>query len=186
MSLLDNKSEYELMADAIVETFQEDTGTGGLTEAVPVKGPPVKVIEAELRDEEEPYQRGEIPAIAIIPTGKTEDPVPVQQERTFNMTAWIYIRGHDKAECKKHVQRIASRVETLIREQWDHDKLLKNVEATLEGQGGIGSLTTAIISTKLGMGKFDANAKGSEAMGKFLALGIIDFNVAYVADTVID
>lgn len=182
MSLLDNTSEYEIMTNAIVATFNADTGTDGLREAVPVEGEPVKLIEAELRGEDEPYKRGEIPAIAIVPTGKTQDPAPVQQQKTFALTAWVYIRGHDKKTCKLHLQRIASRVETLIEEQWNHDNLFQFVERSLKGSAEPGSLTTAIIDTKLGFGKFNEDAKGGITLGKWLALGIIDFTVSYVAD----
>jgi len=182
MSLLNTKSQYEILTDAIVATLLADTGAGGLREPVPDDGEPVKLIEAELRGEDEVYKRDEIPAIAIIPTGKTQDAAPVQQERIFAYTAWVYIRGHDKKTCKQHIQRIASRVEFLINEQWNADNLLGSVEKQLEGSSAPGSLTTAIINTKLGFGKFDKEAKGGDSLGKWLALGVIDFTVTYIAD----
>lgn len=182
MGLLDKKSQYEFMTDAVVTTLLADDGIDGLREVA--GGIPVKTIQAELRGEDEPFKRDETPAIAIVPGGKNQDEVPREQQRDFLLSAWVYIRTHDKKLAKKHMQRIVSRVEFVIDEQWDHDKLMSGVEKNLIGSGKPGSLTTAILSTKLMSGKLESDAKGDdpEDIPEFLLLGIIEFSVGYVAD----
>lgn len=131
MSLADG--DYITVQDKIVAAINADTGSGGLRET---GDPPVKLVEAELRSEPRVYRDHEVPAIAVVVTGKDETIDASGPVRRYGISFYIYCRGLDSESEIAQCQRIAHRMEELFREENATDRQLGDLPGSLSWSNG--------------------------------------------------
>ena len=131
MSLADG--DYIEVRDHIVTALNADTGSGGLREE---SDPPVKLIEAELRNEPRLYLDHEIPSIAVTILGKDERVTSGASVRLWRIGLFVYCRGLDSEAEIERAMRIAARVDKVLRAENGPDLQLDNLPASIEGALG--------------------------------------------------
>lgn len=141
MSLADGN--YITIQEHVVDALEADTGAGGLVES---PNPSVKTIEAELRDEPRAYRSAEVPAIAVSIVGMNESREAGATKRTYRLVFYIYTRGADSESEIETCQKIAHRLEALLREENAPDKQFGNLCADIPG--ALGSLTVTVSQTQ--------------------------------------
>jgi len=128
--------DYVKVRDHLAAALEADDGPGGLRDA---SGPPVKLIEAELRGEPRSYLDHEVPAIAVALLGKSERFESGSLIRTFRVGLFAYCRGLDSEAEIGRAMRIAARAEKVLRDENLPGRQLGNLPAHIEG--ALGALT---------------------------------------------
>jgi hypothetical protein len=131
MSLADG--DYIEVRDHIVTALNADTGSGGLREE---SDPPVKLIEAELRNEPRLYLDHEIPSIAVTILGKDERVTSGASVQLWRIGLFVYCRGLDSEAEIERAMRIAARVDKVLRAENGPDLQLGDLPASIEGALG--------------------------------------------------
>ena len=125
--------DYIEVRDHIVAALEADSGDGGLRDE---SDPPVKLIEAELRNEPRLYMDHEIPAIAVAILGKDERASSGASVRLWRVGLFAYCRGLDSEAEIERAMRIAARIDKVLRDENAPDRQLGNLPASIEGALG--------------------------------------------------
>jgi len=126
MSLPDG--DYISIQDHLAAAIEADTGPGGLREET---DPAVKTVEAQLRKEPRAYRDHEVPAIAVVVMGKEERREAGASVRNYRLAMYVYCRGLDVQAEIALCQRISSRLEDLLREENQPDRMLGDLPGAL-------------------------------------------------------
>ncbi len=151
--------DYIKVRNHLVAALDADDGGGGLRDA---SGPPVKLIEAELRGEPRDYLDHEVPAIAVTVLGKNERYASGALIRTFRAGIVAYCRGLDSETEIERAMRIAARAEKVLREENAPDKQLGNLPAYIDG--AVGALTVLTRSAEFTWGTQSRRGPSSYAV----------------------
>ncbi len=136
--------DYLELANKIVATLLDDTGSGGLREG---EDPPVKTIEACLPDENRYYGKHELPLIAVQVTGKREahEPNMRMTAKVFDVEFIVLARGGDRQKEDQQCKKIAHRLEVVFRQQDQYGQPFQGLADLIENSEGV--LLTAVRST---------------------------------------
>jgi hypothetical protein len=158
--------DYIKAEEYIVNTLKADTGSGGLVEA---GDPPVKLIEAEIRDEVEAYAKQEFPVIAVTIVSKSEGPDPTEEVMAKNFEVHFLIftsqatREGADSECKK----VAARLEKVVRDQTGTSKHFLGLPAEIDGNDN--TLLSGITDTNFYTGQSEGRK-----VPKWFCLGLVE------------
>jgi len=163
MALADG--DYLQVREKVLATLQADTGAGGLREG---DEPPVKTLEARLRDEPGFYGRHEVPALVVTVAGKSESASPNLRnpQKTFELSFRIICLGGDRGVELETCQKIAHRLEQLCREQTQTDQQFQGLPQAIDQAEGalICSLTRTV---------FSAASRPEKSTGRYAVEGIV-------------
>ena len=161
--------DYLQVRGKVIATLLADTGPGGLCEA---GDPPVKTIEARLRDEPGFYGRHEVPALVVTITGKREGLAPNFRNpvKVFELSFRIVCVGGDRTRELFRCQQIAHRLEELCREQTQTDRQFQDLPQVMDQTEG--ALICSLTRTS-----FSATARPEKSSGAYTAEGIVEAEV---------
>jgi len=167
MALLDG--DYLQVKDKVLATLLADTDPGGLREE---GDPPVKTLEARLRDEPGFYGRHEVPAVVVTVSGKREGASPNLRnpQKTFELRFRIICLGGDRNLELETCQKIAHRLEQLCREQTRTDQQFQGLPLAIDQAEGalLCSLTRTV---------FNATSRPEKSTGRYTVEGIVEAEI---------
>jgi len=159
MALLNG--DYLAVAEKIVATLLADRAEGGLREEA---DPAVKTIEPRIRRQAKLYSKYELPLIGVEVKSKKEIPAPSSSlvDKIFELEFLVLCRGGDRELETDRAQKIAARLEYVIRQQNLPGQQFAGLAELTQGSEGV--LLTRINETVFESRFFeDANGKNPEA-----------------------
>ena len=163
------QGDYLAVRDQVLAALLADTGPGGLCEA---GEPPVKTIEARLRDEPGFYGRHEVPALVVTVAGKREGLSPNFRNpvKTFELVVRIVCVGGDRDLELTRCQKIAHRLEQLCREQSRTDLQFQNLPQAIDQAEG--ALLVFLTRTA-----FTAATRPEKSTGRYSVEGAVEMEI---------
>jgi len=167
MTLADG--DYLRLKEKVLATLQADTGPGGLREG---SDPPVKTLEARLRDEPGFYGKHEVPALVVTIAGKREGIAPNLRNplKTFELQFRIICLGGDRNLPLDACQKIAHRLEVLCREQTRTDQQFQGLAQVIDQAEG--ALLCFLTRTA-----FNATGRPEKSTGRYTVEGVVEAEV---------
>ena len=167
MALADG--DYLQVREKVLATLLADTGSGGLREA---GDPPVKTLDARLRDEPGFYGRHEVPALVVTVAGKREGASPNLRnpEKTYELSFRIICVGGDRSLELETCQRVAHRLEQVCREQTRTDQQFQGLPRVIDQAEG--ALICSLTRTA-----FNAASRPEKSTGRYTVEGIVEAEI---------
>ena len=167
MALADG--DYLQVREKVLATLLADADPGGLREG---SDPPVKTLEARLRDEPGFYGRHEVPALVVTVAGKREGASPNLRnpQKIFELSFRIICLGGDRSLELDACQRIAHRLEQVCREQTRTDRQFQGLPRVIDQAEG--ALICSLTRTA-----FSAASRPEKSTGRYTVEGIVEAEI---------
>ncbi len=143
------KGDDIIIAEKIVEVFQADSGTGGLTEAIDDGTGlfPLNTITDQIPETLGVYDYDELPVLVTV-VAATNDGEERRGPRVFAISAIVYDRRPDDlANTDSRVRQLSARVREVIRSQIPGGENWGLVAGDISGYHATGGTKTTLLRT---------------------------------------